>query len=271
MPSRIALALLFILAFFTAGNRLIAVPSSGSGAEVIVLCYHTFLGKKINTDFSPEVFKKQIASMIDMGYRFVSYEDILSNRVSGRNNILITIDDGNVSLRKVFDSVLKTNGIKPVLFIYPAVIGRMHYAVTWKDLEYFRSQGATIGAHGYYHMFVTERFFKKDPKAFYKEIFKSKEKLEQKIGVPVDIYGYPFGVYSQITIDTLKKAGFRCAFALKDGVMQSPFDRNADVYQIPRYYVNKSTWPGVYKMLKVRSTAGHQAERRAAGDLTEGS
>lgn len=239
--------------------------------EVIVLCYHSFLGKKFEMDFSPEVFKEQMESIKALGYHFVSFEDILSNRVVGKNNVLITIDDGNISLRKVFDPILSTNGIKPLLFIYPAVTGRMHYSVTFKDLKYFRKQGATIGAHGYYHMFVNEKLYKKNPKAFYKEIFKPKAKLEQTLGVPVAVYGYPFGLYSDITIETLKKAGYAYAFTLKSGVLKVPLADNQDPYQLPRYYVTKPVWKEIYGMLKRRITAGQQAEHHLSGDVIRGS
>lgn len=246
-------------------------PASGEKAEVIALCYHSFLGKKFEMDFTPEAFGEQLESVKSLGYRFVSFDDIVSNRVTGKNNVLITIDDGNISLKKVFDRVLMTNGIKPLLFIYPAVTSRLHYSVTWRDLKYYLQQGATIGAHGYYHMFVNEKLFRKNPKAFYKEIYKSKAKLEQKLGVPVSVFGYPFGLYSDITVETLKKAGYSYAFSLNNGVLKVPLADNADPLRLPRYYVTKPSWKGIYRMLKLRVTAKHQAEINAAGKETKGS
>lgn len=219
-------------------------------ADVYVLSYHSFVGRNFQQDFAPEVFKKQVESIRDLGYRFVSFQDIAEGRVTGKTNILVTIDDGNASIRKIFDPVLKANGIKPLLFIYPAITDRMRYSLTFVDLKYFISQGATVGAHGYYHMFVNEKFYNKNRNGFMKEIYQSKERLETKLDVPVDIFCYPFGVFSEITVETLKQAGYSCAFTLKSGVMKAPLDRNADLFRLPRFYVTKSSWNGIYRMLR---------------------
>lgn len=261
---------LFLLAATVRGSAADASdrdPSAGKG-EVVVLCYHSFLGKNFEMDFTPGALNGQLESIRSLGYRFVSFDDILGGRVTGKNNILVTIDDGNISLKKVFDTVLRTNGVKPLLFIYPAVTGRMHYSVTWRDLKYFIRQGASVGAHGYYHMFVSEKLYRKNPRAFYKEIYKPKAKLEQKLGVPVPVFSYPFGIYSGITVETLKKAGYDYAFTLNNGILRTPLADNPDPLRLPRYYVTKPAWKDIYRMLKQRATANHQAELDASVNKT---
>jgi peptidoglycan/xylan/chitin deacetylase (PgdA/CDA1 family) len=239
-----------------------ASPTSPD-ANIYVLAYHSFLGKNFEMDFAPEVFQKQIESIRDLGYRFVSFSDIVAGKVSGNSNILITIDDGNHSIKKIFETVLTTNGIRPLLFIYPAITDRMHYSVTFRDLRYFLSQGAEIGAHGYYHLFVNEKLYKKDKRSFLKEIYRSKEKLEQKLETPVTVFCYPFGSFSDITEKTLKEAGYSYAFMLKSGILKAPLERNADPYQLPRYYVTKPAWNGIYKMLRDNLRGNRQARNRA--------
>ena len=102
---------------------------------VYVLCYHSFQGRKTDYDVAPEEFHKQMKEIRDLGYTFVRTEDVLSGRVSGDRNVWLTIDDGNESVQTVYDRTLKKFGIKPLLFIYPAIIGRVPYALKYKQLE----------------------------------------------------------------------------------------------------------------------------------------
>jgi peptidoglycan/xylan/chitin deacetylase (PgdA/CDA1 family) len=226
------------------------VSVSFADGKVVVLCYHTFLGKNFDTDFTPERFEKQIQDIRDLGYRYVSFEDILSNKVDGDNNILLTIDDGNHSMKRIYDSVLMKYGIKPIIFIYPAITDHVFFSVTTADLKDMMQKGATIGGHGYYHLFITQKLLKRDPQGFKNEIFKSKERLEAKLDIPIDVFAYPFGAFSPVTIDYLKQAGFKYSFSLKQSSMLVPLSRNPDQYDLPRWMVTKSSWNMIFSMLK---------------------
>ncbi len=236
--------------------------------NVFVLCYHTFLGKNFDTDFPPETFSNQIEKLKNMGYRFVSFNDIVNSNVTGDTNILITIDDGNHSVDAVYNNLLLSNNIKPILFIYPAIINKMHYALTFNKLKEYMKDGATIGAHGYYHLYVTEKLFKKSRSSFNREIYRSKSKLEKGLSRNINIYAYPYGSFSGITIEYLKKAGFQYAFSLKQGMLHVPLAENANPYNLPRYIVEKSTWKNIYSTLKknvdINSRIVHKKRKRYA-------
>lgn len=67
----------------------------------------------------------------------------------------------------------------------------------------------------------------------WREIIDSKIKLEGIISRSVDYFSYPFGTkeqYSEITVDLIKKAGFRSAFT----VSHELFDNSTSSYEIPR-------------------------------------
>ncbi|MGA2142437.1 MAG: polysaccharide deacetylase family protein [Brevinematales bacterium] len=246
---RFLIPLLFIIAFTP------AAPVFADG-KTIALCYHTFIGLPWDQyDFSPLVFSNQIASMKKLGYRFVSFQEMQSNSLTGNTNILITLDDGNQSVRSIFQNILTMNGIKPVLFIYPAIISRMHYALNYSDLQEYENDGAIIGAHGYYHLFVTEKLFKKDSVSFNREIYKTKDVLGQKLNTNISIFAYPFGACSDITVVNMKKAGYDYAFTIKPGQIKVPLSRNTDPYRLPRYLVTKASWKYIYRVLKNNARA----------------
>lgn len=230
--------------------------------RVYVLCYHTFLGKHFDYDFAPAKFYDQIDAIAKLGYRFVSMEDILSNRVTGSNNILITIDDGNRSVKAIYESVLDVYNIKPVLFIYPAITDRMFYAMTSVDLKRLVSKGATLGGHGYNHLFVNEKLYRNDLVSFEREVYKSKSAIEKKTGQVVSVFAYPFGSYSQITKEYMSKAGYKYAFSLLQKPLQVPLNQNSDPYNLPRFMVTKSSWPSIYSMLKKNAKPEREVRKR---------
>lgn len=224
---------------------------SFADGQVFVLCYHTFLGKPgIDTDFSTNQFYEQVQAINSLGYRFVSFDDVANNNVTGKKNVLITIDDGNKSVMNVFDPILMKFGIKPVLFIYPAIIGVMHYAFTYPQLRYTMSEGAEIGGHGYNHLYVTQALYTDDLAAFKREIYRSKSSLETNLGVSIRTYAYPYGAYSPITVQHVRNAGYEYAFTLIEKPMLVPLDRNPNLYELPRYMVTHRSWPYIYNILK---------------------
>ncbi len=234
----------------------------GDGSA-IALCYHTFIGlDRDDYDFSPAEFEEQINTMIKMGYHFVSFDDILENNVSGKMNVLITLDDGNRSIRNIYKSILEKYGIKPVLFIYPAIIGRRHYALSYRDLKEYENDGACIGAHGYNHLFINEKLYEKDNLSFNREIFKSKEVLEKKLPAPVTLFAYPFGSFSDITVEYIIKAHYQYAFTIQPGLIKIPLNKNENTYSLHRYLVTKSGLKQVFRALRENAHPSEHASKR---------
>lgn len=228
-----------LLALFLAAS----CPVSFCENRVYVLCYHTFLGKNnIDSDFSKEEFKAHLDYFAGKGFRFVSLSDVLENTLKGSRNILITIDDGNKTDYSIFFEVLKPMGIKPVLGVFPGIIEKKKYALTWETLKVLSSSGCTICSHGYYHEYLRQRMYEKRKKEFLTEIYDSKEKIEKKLGIALSAFVYPFGVVSAPAEEEVQKAGYKCAFALAWKPVMLPLDRNSDIYKLPRYMVMRTNW-----------------------------
>lgn len=233
--------LLFLLVL--AATALAAQPSA------VVLCYHTFLDRPdIDTDISPAAFEEHLAALEAAGWTFVSWPELRDGRLKGRRNILITIDDANRSVLNIRES-LRRRGIRPVLFVYPAIPSRVSYALTWDELRDLAAEGATIGGHGYNHLVVNRKLHDTDPQAFRREIHLCHRRIGERIGRPPDVYAYPFGVFDDLTKEHLRQAGFRAAFTIRHGRTLSPLAANPDPYELPRYIVAKSSWPGLRAFL----------------------
>ena len=207
-------------------------------ASLIVLCYHTFEIKNNRYSFSLKELENHIRTLLDRGYHFITTADFIHGTYSGDKNVLMTIDDGHKSVYNAYCTVLKKYDIQPLLAVYPAVTGRKKYALTWEELRTLVRQGCGIASHGYYHLYVDERLYKRDKDAFYREIAASKALLEKKLEREVDIFIFPYGVFSDITLHSLKNAGYRYAFTVEKGVLGAG-DVSTEALSLPRYMVTR--------------------------------
>ena len=230
----------------------LCLPLAAAG-KVVILDYHTFLGNgKSNIDYSEKELAEDLDELTAMGYKFVSLDDAIAGRIEGKANIVITIDDGNHTVFPAFKDVLEPRGIKPYLFVYPAiVVGHVRYALTPEKLSSLVQAGCGIGAHGYYHNPVTDKAYAKDPKGFMTEIKRPGPVLAKILGATPTMFGYPFGVYSKRAEDELAAAGYSWAFAADDKVRQVSFDDpTLDRMAVPRTITYRYQRKTLLKMLK---------------------
>jgi peptidoglycan/xylan/chitin deacetylase (PgdA/CDA1 family) len=213
------------------------IPPLAAEGKAIILDYHTFLGDKVgNLDYSEQELAEQLDEMKAMGYAFVGLDDAIAGRIEGKANIVITIDDGNHSIYPAFKNVFEPRGIKPWLFVYPAIVlGHVRYALTPEKLRELALAGCGVGAHGYHHNPVTDKTWARDPRDFMIEIERPGPALGRILGQAPTTFGYPFGVYSARAEAALAAAGYSWAFAADDKVRQVSFDDPAlDRFAVPR-------------------------------------
>ncbi len=217
--------------------------ANAAGEKVFVLCYHSFLGNKpFPSDIPMEEFRSQMNFLKSKGFRFVSYADLLKGTVTGTKNILIVIDDGNHSVLQAYQEILKPLGARPMLAIYPNIIGKKSYAMTWDQLKGLARDGCDIAAHGYYHELMNMKFYNSNKAEFIHEIVGSKETLEKTLGVKISAFIYPNGVRCDMTKKIIREAGYSNAFTIQWGAVLSPLNLNRDPLELPRYMVLKGNW-----------------------------
>lgn len=250
---------IFIFLFISLHGFSNAGPSD---ARVYVLCYHAFLDRKDPYSLTEEVFKEQLEALKAGGFNFISMPDIKSKRVKGDKNILVTIDDGNKSTHSTFFNILKPMGIKPVLGIYPAIIGKTDYALTWEQLKELSDEGCYVAAHGYNHLYVSEKAWNESQAQFKREIYLPKKRLQERLGIEVDTFIYPFGVKSPQAIEELQKAGYKYAFTIIPQTTKVPFRHN---FEIPRFLITK----GNIKSFTAKVTSAPSTGAAAKGKNTK--
>jgi len=216
-------------------------PAQGS-VHVPILLYHRF--GPVATDgmtVTTTLFESQLKYLKDNGYEVIPLKELVDYYLGKRQalqprSVVITVDDGHISVYRDMFPVVRKYHIPVTLFIYPSAISNASYAMTWGQLREMKETGLfDFQSHTFWHP-----NFKKDKKrlipAEYEnfvamQLRKSKEKLEKELNVRVNMLGWPFGIYDDDLIRKAKEAGYVATFTME----RHPAGTLDNVMALPRY------------------------------------
>ena len=224
-------------------------PAVDRSAKVIVLCYHRFEDRPHDTlAIAPAEFRAQMKQLKDGGIEVVGMKDMLAWRRGEKSippkSAVITIDDGYVSGYSVAWPILKEFGYPFTMFIYTNYVGVGGKSITWAQLEEMRDAGVDIESHT-----VSHRDLRHAPKGqdytawLHNELYTSKDILEQKLGIKIVAFAFPYGTHNEIVRKMALDAGYQALFTVYGQHMG--IDAPGD--QLGRYAV-ESMHPDVFKM-----------------------
>jgi hypothetical protein len=233
----------------------------GNRACVPILMYHSISTNlfglshphsQINT--TPEMFSTQMRWLRNGGYQSVDLSEMvdgLSNAQDMGKKVVITFDDG---YRDIFVDglpTLKQCGFTATIFLAtdrirdtPMRFEGVDY-LTWKDVRELHEAGMCFGSHTVTHPDLRSM----EPEQIYYELGYSKEVIEQKLGIAVESFSYPFPFpeedrdFTRFLGDTLENQGF------KNGVSNiiGRAHRESNPYFLPRLGVNSWDTPELMK------------------------
>ena len=235
--------------------------------RIPILMYHHF-----GDEGSPEVtisadaFESHMKALSDAGYTAISFEDLHEYVFSGAplpdRPVLITIDDGYMSVYDIAFPILEKYGMKATVFI----IGVFHGKSLYKDNSYWRiiphfgdaealemaSSGIlSIQSHSY-DMHQYEPYedayregvlrMRGERRAAYIEVFTSDYELaaaqiENAVGTRPFVYAYPYGKSSRLSESLLKTMGIEVTVLTASGVSTVIRDSPQSLYRLKRLNV----------------------------------
>ena len=167
------------------------------------------------TRLSVSRFKEIITYLSATGRQGVSIGGLVNEK-----DIALTFDDGWRSFYRQAFPVLRKFGFSATVFLVSGYVGRksswdyqQKEHLTWNELKELSRQGIEIGSHSVSHTDLRHL----DQARLEYEISGSRKMLEDKLGVKVRYFSYPFGRYDKRVIDAVKAAGYENAFSLADG------------------------------------------------------
>lgn len=189
----------------------------GAGETIVpILTYHNFTREagesyKINL----EEFEEQMHYLASHNYSVISLSRLLEEKDKNKlspKSVVITIDDGYKSTYTLAYPILRKYNFPATLFVYTEFIEKNQYSLTWNEIREMANHNFEIGSHSLSHTNLLQ-YKEKESETDYlsrikKEIFLSKEILENKLGKPVKFFAYPYGVYSSEIKELVLLAGY---------------------------------------------------------------
>jgi len=202
-----------------------------------VLAYHKVTDFEFGgTWLSPSRFISQIDYLLDNGFIFLSekeYLDVVEGRREGSSReLLLTFDDGYSSLMESALPYLARSGVPATIFLVTSFAGsvsswelplpgRRVKHLDWGEAKELVSMGFSLGSHSMTHRDLTAL----SDGELWQEVADSKNEIEDRVGVEVLSFSYPFGRSNGRVIDFVRSAGYRMAFSMYPAQKNSVFDR----------------------------------------------
>jgi len=237
-------------------------------AQVTVLGYHRFENPPRDPlALSTEEFRRQLQALKDDGIAVISMEDFLAWRRGEKNipprSAIITIDDGYNCTYKEAWPVLREFGYPFTFYVYTDYISAGGRSIKWEELEEMRDAGVDIGSHSLSHdHMVRPKRSKGRPydEWLWDELAGSKKILEDRLGIPIKTFAYPYGVQNEAVQQKGLEAGYEALFTVRGEKLL----HGAPAPSLGRYVILSDN-PGVFRMATQFGTANIPVAGRAAG------
>ncbi|RXK87122.1 polysaccharide deacetylase family protein [Filimonas effusa] len=196
------------------------------------------------------VFEAQLQWLSLQAYTTITIADLLREPAStfhsqASKKLVITFDDGYVSLYRLATPLLRKYGFTATLFVTTAAVGAESYRVlphfsttlpsgdrplNWQELKEMEEDCWDIQPHGHEHL--THNMIA--DAALQTEIAESKRLVELHLQKQALYYAFPYGRYNHRCLQLLDQLGFRAAFTVQPGLTG-----NTKPFQIPRIEINR--------------------------------
>ena len=202
-------------AFITVEAGKITVP---------ILLYHhvtTALdGSRYNID--PAIFDEQMKWLYDNHYSTISVSEVASLILNGGQMplrpVVITFDDGNIDVFQGAYPILDKYGFTATFYIVDRYLNGKDMISTVQVKELIQ-KGWEIGSHSKYHTDLMS------PGADLEtEIVQSKLDMQQRLGISINSFAYPFGSANEQVIDKTIRSGYTSAVGLGEAITHGYYD-----------------------------------------------
>jgi len=237
---KVLITILFTTILFTFSP--VGFLSAGESPHVPILLYHRF-GPVVTDSMTvaTTLFEFHLNYLRSNGYKVIPLRELTDYYLGKRRplpprSVVITVDDGHLSVYREMFPLIRKQQIPVSLFIYPSAISNASYAMTWGQLREMKETGLIdFQSHTFWHPNFKKEKTRLKP-AEYETLVrtqfkKSKEKLEQELNVNVNMLAWPFGIYDDDLIHRAVEAGYVATFTME----RQPATFSHNVQALPRY------------------------------------
>jgi len=221
-----------------------------------ILMYHGVDSQPSVINFPPDRFRWQIKWLYTHGYKSIPLSELNRCMITGQDlperSVVLTFDDGYQSLYTEVFPILQQYSFSATIFLVagfcnkdnywpgqPSMIPRMKL-LTWEQIGEMSRFGIEFGSHTVNH----PRLDHLPANALHDEIVLPKEILESRLGIPVTVFAYPYGRYTDLVKDMVRSS-YEAACSTRIGLVKT----NSDRYALERVEISYLFYQWVFQQL----------------------
>jgi peptidoglycan/xylan/chitin deacetylase (PgdA/CDA1 family) len=220
-------------------------PLGLSKQRAVILMYHSVNDtNEYFMNVRPEVFERHMAYLHKRGLPVISLTELVQRLREKRplgGSVVITFDDGYRDNLTAVLPILKKYGFPATIFVTTSLIGatdkRGFARLSTDDMRELVASGLIeLQPHTRSHPRLAELATEEARS----EVVSSMLDMQAMLGLPCNIFAYPYGSYSRETDRIVRESGFTAACTVREGTVSG----SSDPYLLPRVSIDSSTtWP----------------------------
>jgi|HubBroStandDraft_4_1064222.scaffolds.fasta_scaffold03763_6 peptidoglycan/xylan/chitin deacetylase (PgdA/CDA1 family) len=252
-------------------GQLYAFMRARDARRKLILLYHSVGGSTEAT--AKDAFRDQLGVIAAMG-QLLPLQEVLGSAPNKGIAVAVTFDDGYATLRDHAATILTEFGGAATVFLNVSEIAdderRASRAadgyypheqfLAWRDVDALVAAGWHIGSHGVHHLDLVRA----DTSTSRHEVTASKQTIERRLGMPCDLFAYPWGRNGPGLRAQVRAAGYRYGFAGD----HSPLTATSDPFALPRINVAngysrndlaailRGDWDYLYWLVRAKAVMG---------------
>lgn len=211
-----------------------------------ILTFHSIDASGSVLSYAPDELERLLEGLLEGGVRVVSLAELLGEAAADARRVALTFDDGFRTIHEAALPVLARLGLPSTLYVVSDYVGRDNCwptqpadaprfeLLSWGELAELVAAGVEIGCHTATHPHL-ERMGTAADEAWKRELEDSRAALEDRLGVAVRHFAYPYGSFDDAAVARVEPL-YDTAVTADMGYLE----RGAARYRLPRldsYYL----------------------------------